>query len=224
MNSYDLRRELEDRKSRKNLLQSQKTDKEIKIEELATVIENTTKARWVVAEVSRLTQAKLTDYIESMVTMAIRSVYDRPFYFLTKFDISRNKSECQLLIYEGELKPREEMLKESFQPQGEEGGGLLDVISFALRVVLWSLQKPKSRNVILLDEPMKFLGALSIKAGELFRQVSHRLNLQLIVNTHDPDLMVIGDRVWTVTHDGKKSHVKQEGQQEKPTIRSRRIK
>jgi DNA repair ATPase RecN len=91
--------------------------------------------------------------------------------------------------------------------ENELGGGIVDICSFSLRVVLWTMEAPRSRNVFILDEPGKNLGALLPLFGQMLREVSHKLNFQLIIITHDEALAEMADRVFVVTHDGRESHV-----------------
>jgi DNA repair exonuclease SbcCD ATPase subunit len=190
------RKQIEDMKSKKELLLQQKEQKEGLIKKKRMVIEDTTKARWVLNQVSLLTQKKFQEHVERLVTFALQSIYDRDLRFVTKFDIVRNKAECQLLVQEGN--------KEPFEPEEEMGGGILDVISFALRVVLWSLRKPRSRNVLYLDEPWRFIGKGSLlkKAVNMMKEVSKRLNLQMIINTHISEIAEMADKAWIVQHNG----------------------
>ena len=158
------------------------------------------KARWVLSEVARLTQERFKEKVESLATMAIRAVFDRPFDFVLEFERKRNKLECRPVVKEGDAE---------YVPKDDMGGGIIDVLSFALRVVLWSMQRPRSRNTIILDEPMKYVGKgeLLDRAGRMLREVSRGLGLQLILVTHEPQLIEIADRAYSVKHDGKRSVV-----------------
>jgi len=156
------------------------------------------KARWVITEASRINQQFFKDKVESLVTMAIQSVFDRPFEFKLIMERKRNKLECRPVIMEGE---------NEYSPKDEMGGGLVDIISFAFRVVLWSVEKPRSRSIFILDEPFKFTGALVGRAGEMVKELSKTLGIQIIIVTHDEALKEIADVAYTVTHDGTKSHV-----------------
>jgi len=199
------REQVDRQKTEKELLEQQLQQQVLEIRRRKKHTENLIKARWVVSEVARLTQSKFTDYVESLVTMAIRSVFDRPYQFLVDFQIKRNKSECYLSVQEGDWEP--------YVPKDEQGGGIVDVISFALRVVLWSLQKPRSRNLIVLDEPLKNMGSLMAYGGEMLREISHRLGFQLLVVTHERQLADMGDRVWEVKHNGVFSEVSLMGEE-----------
>ncbi len=197
------RKFLEAKQSEKILLTKQLADKKDAAVRKKRNVEYLLKARWVLAEAAKITQQQFSECVQNMVTMAIQAVYGLPLKFLVNFEIKRNKAECQLLVQEGD--------KEPFVPKDEMGGGLLDVISFALRVVLWSLERPRSNNVLLLDEPLKFLGKgeLLNKAAIMVKDISHRLGLQIIINTHEPELLEIADRGWMVSYDGIKSSVEE---------------
>jgi hypothetical protein len=187
-------------KVKKELLETNLVNKVAELGVIKIRNEAQVKARWVLTEVSQQTQRRFQDKVERLLTMAIQTVFDRPFEFKLEFERKRNKMECKPTIIEGD--------RIYDDPEYDLGGGVLDIISFAFRIVLWSLQNPRSRNVIILDEPMKNMGKLISLGGQVLREISHSLNLQLIIVTHDDELIDIGDRVFQVTHDGIKSHIK----------------
>jgi len=201
---FDFQEHLKIKQAEKYVFQKELVQSEEFLTKLKENFENLIKARFIIAEVAKLTQTKFTSYVEQLVTMAIKSIFDRPFQFKVDFDLKRNKSECFLRIQEGED-------EEPFVPKDELGGGMLDTISFALRIVLWSLQNPKSTNTILLDEPFKFVGQdeLLDRAGQMLKEISQRMSIQFIITTHQPKLTEIADKAWKVEHNGKYSKVTQ---------------
>ena len=79
------------------------------------------------------------------------------------------------------------------------GGGAVDVAAFALRVASWSMQHPRSRATIILDEPMRFLSTdLQPKASEMLKQLSEKLGLQFIIITHEEELADEADKVFEI--------------------------
>lgn len=197
------RKWLEDQKTEKAYLVKEIGLKENSIDARKTIVERQIKARWVLSEVSRLTQTAFKRDVENLVTMVIRSVLDQPLTFCVDFEIKRNKSECLLRVRERGNEP--------YVPKEEQGGGLVDVISIALRVVFWSLQKPRSRNVFLLDEPTPNIGKGKPlrRLGNVLRELSHRLKVQFILVSHESNLIDTADRAWYVWHDGICSIVEQ---------------
>ncbi len=163
--------------------------------------EDATSARWVLSEVMRITQSQFKDRIENLVTAAIRSVFDRPFAFHMEFKIQRGKSECLFSVSEGDIVYDD--------IENELGGGMLDIIAFALRIVLWSMKNPKSDHVMIADEPFRFVGDYVGDTGQMLQTLSREMGLQFILITHEEELAEVADRAWRVSHDGKFSTVSQ---------------
>jgi DNA repair exonuclease SbcCD ATPase subunit len=162
---------------------------------------NHTKARFVLVEVSRQTQERLKTVIEQLVNLCLNEVFpDRNFNFKADFQIKRNKMECEFLV---------EVDGHEYSPKDDMGGSILDIISFALRTILWSFENPRSRNVIIMDEPFRFSGRLITKAVQMVKELSDKLGIQFIINTHSEELIDIADRSWHVTNIKGKSMVKQ---------------
>jgi ABC-type lipoprotein export system ATPase subunit len=74
---------------------------------------------------------------------------------------------------------------------------------------LWSLENPKSRNVIIMDEPFRFSGRLITKAVTMVKELSDKLGIQFIINTHSDELIDIADRSWQVLNIKGQSIVEQ---------------
>lgn len=145
------------------------------------------------AVMAKQVQLETTVHIENLVTMAIQTVYEQPYTFHLLFEEKRNTISCTPIVKEGE---------NEFEPKHSMGGGVLDIIGFALRVVLWSMQEPRSRNVFILDEPFRYCGKLSIKAGQILKRLSEKLKFQVILVTHDDSLIDICDKVWFIEYRG----------------------
>lgn len=201
-NLHELETIITKKKAERSLLIQQKKDMQTKVEVLKTKSENHTKARWILSEVAKETQKSFQTKVETLVTSAIRAVFEeRPFQFKLIFEQKRNKFECRPVVMEGD---------NEYEPKDELGGGIIDIISFAFRVVLWHLENPRSRNLFVLDEPMKFVGKgdLLMRAGRMIKEISHRLGFQIIMVTHEPELAEIADKAWSVEHDGVKSNLR----------------
>ena len=157
------------------------------------------KLRWVFTEVARETQKEIKDRIENLITLAIRSVFDREFTFKIDLQNKNNRVYAVPTIIDGEHEFTD--IKEDL------GGGMIDIISLAFKIVLWSLESPKKRNIFIVDEPFRFTGKLVKKAGYMLKYLSKELNFQVIMVSHDDELIDICDRVYGVTHNGKHSVV-----------------
>lgn len=154
--------------------------------------------RFILTEASKIAQKRMKEEIETLITLAIRSVFDRPLTFKLTFEEKRNHVEARPTILEGD---------NEYVPKDDLGGGVIDIISFSFRIVLWHLENPRTRNIFILDEPFKFTGVLIEKAGEMLQYLAKELDFQVLMISHDDDLINICDRVYRTTHNGKETIV-----------------
>lgn len=71
------------------------------------------------------------------------------------------------------------------------GGGIIDVIAFALRVSVLMARKPLAQQILILDEPFKFVSAnFRDDVARVIETLSDQLNVQFIIVTHIPELMI----------------------------------
>lgn len=186
--------------ARRDVLRSKKMDYQNIIEKAIKQRDIAVKSRWVLTEVADMTQAIFKKKAESLVTMAIQPVFNRPFIF--ELEAGRRGDR---LIYTPVV------LEDSRRRDLEDdlGSSIIDIIGFALRVVFWGLTEPKSRNTFFLDEPMKWVGTGEelILTGMMLRRISHKLGIQLIIVTHEPKLAEFADTAYKVEFDGGKSYV-----------------
>lgn len=197
----DFKNRLNEAVGKKNLLEAQKVVKIKNLKQSENLYADLIKARFVITEVTKLTQERFKLRVESLITMVIRSVFDRDFEFELIMERKRNKFECRPIIKEN---------GNEFDPKFDRGGGLIDVISFAFRLVLWNLEKPRSRNVFILDEPFRFIGKGEMleRVGVMLKELSEKLNFQVIMITHEKQLENIADKVFQVSYKDGKSYIK----------------
>ena len=85
------------------------------------------------------------------------------------------------------------------KPQEARGGGIVDIISLALRVAMLQCGPGKIEGPLLLDEPAKHVSEEYItQVGEFLRQVSKSFNRQVIIVTHDRHLSEIADKSYRI--------------------------
>ena len=132
----EIRFDYENRFSRYMLLREQSAEKVRLIGEKKRLVEDYTQAKWVLTQALLLTEKRFSTYLESMVNFVLGSVYTEDLKFKATFEMDRGKPSCDLMVQDGENPP--------YYPKDETGGGILDVISFALRIILWSLKDPRS--------------------------------------------------------------------------------
>ncbi|ETR66913.1 MAG: chromosome segregation ATPase [Candidatus Magnetoglobus multicellularis str. Araruama] len=105
------------------------------------------------------------------------------------FISKRNKTECEIYLLDDD--------GNRVNPLDDNGGGLSDIVSFSLRMASWAISS--TDNLIVLDEPFKFLSKeLRPLAGNLLKELSNKLNLQVIMVTHDQEMIDIADKIFVV--------------------------
>jgi len=147
-------------------------------------------AQAIIQKVAQDTQSQLEIHISDIVSLAMETIFDDPYEFKIEFVVKRNKTECELIFEKDGV---------SIHPLSASGGGVIDTASFALRIALWTLMQPRSRNCIILDEPFKFLSKdLLPRASELLKELSEKLDLQFIIVTHLDELTECADKTFNV--------------------------
>lgn len=147
-------------------------------------------AREVIREVGLKTQQQLQFYISDITSLALNAVFDNPYELKVSFVQRRNKTECDLTFTRDELE---------IDPMEASGVGAIDVASFALRIASWSMMRPRSRNVIILDEPFRYLSEnYQEQASLMVKELSKKLGLQFIIVTHEQVLTEHADKVFEV--------------------------
>lgn len=149
---------------------------------------NFEEAREIINIVGLNTQKKLQFHISDITSLAMESVFPDPYKVLLEFIEKRNKTECSIQFErDGNLQ----------DPLDGGGHGAANVAAFALRIAAYSLQHPKPRNVMMLDEPFKDLSpAFHEPASEMVKQISKKLGIQFIIVSHKPEFAAHADRTF----------------------------
>jgi DNA repair exonuclease SbcCD ATPase subunit len=142
--------------------------------------------------------------LQETVTDALKFVFGPDFEFIIEMKETKGRTEAEFYVesdYDGE--------RVRTKPQDARGGGVVDIISIALRVALIQIYtNPVIRGPIILDEPGKHVSAdYTMKLATFLKQMSQTFNRQIIISTHQPDLANIADDSFTVELKGGKSIV-----------------
>lgn len=170
-----------------------------KLVELRKAISRHEQAKEILKAIGLKTQQQLQYHISDIASLALDAVFENPYELILEFVERRDKTECDIVfVKEGE----------KVDPLTESGGGAVDIASFALRIASWSMQNPKTRNTIFLDEPMKNLSPEYRERGStMLKTVSQRLGIQLIIINHEPILTSNADKVIKIGKKGKFSRI-----------------
>lgn len=201
MELIDLRKRFEQMKGRKIELENSIERKTDKIKTTDKYLSDLERVREIVRIVGLETQQALQFHISDIATLALESIFNEPYKLKLDLVERRNKTECDILF---------ERNGELFNPLDASGGGPVDVAAFALRIASWSMAVKRTRNTIILDEPMRFLSAeYQENASEMIKEISKKLGIQFIIITHEPTYAAYADRTFTVSIKNGVSQVKQ---------------
>lgn len=183
---------LNQKKVAKELLEIEVKDLQTKIKVHEESLVDHVEALDIMNVVSILVQQEFEEVVEVLVTQALKFVFGDNHSFEIDSKIARNQPEVHIfIVIDGE----------KFSPEDDEfSGGQADVISFALRVILWAIQYDRTRATLVFDEPFRNLhgteNAKSIR--EMTQYLSKMLNLQFIIVTQDKELTTMADAAFLV--------------------------
>lgn len=142
-----------------------------------------------VRELSLKAQTSCQERIASVVTRCLESVFGESKYrFKLLFEEKRNQTEarCVLLDAEGN----------EYDPLSDNGGGVVDVVCFGLRLACLMLIKPRPERVLILDEPFQALSAeYRPNLIALLEKLCNEFQMQVIMVTHIPELATRGHSI-----------------------------
>lgn len=147
------------------------------LKQLKRKIQAQEKARIILQELGEKHQKDFIEVVERLATSAINSVFDDKDYKF-RLDIQKKRNKLEI----------EPIIEENGQYIGikDMGNGILPIIGFALRVILWNILSKKTRPIFFLDEPIKgsLGGELLKRAFQVFKDIADELEIQLIIITH----------------------------------------
>jgi recombinational DNA repair ATPase RecF len=197
-----IRQELEQRKGARNKVKKDLKNSKKERTRQNLKLQQTEKALEISKQVGLKTQQELEYHINNLVSAAITSVFpDNPYKFRALFIERRGKTECDLMLErDGEL----------VNALNSAGGGVVDVVSLALRIASLSMKSNHIHPVLLLDEPFKHLSIdLQNRAEQMLYELASKVNIQIICNSHTISGIENADRVFQSTIKNGRSIIKQ---------------
>lgn len=185
----NLRTQLDRKKWKKELIESDIKQDKIKLKKLNLELERSEKAKEIIHIVAKKTQEKLEIKLSTLVSLAMHSIFPNPYNLKTEFISRRGKIEADLYFEKNDT---------LYNPMRSVGGGAVDIASLSLRFSSWVLQTyPKTRSIMFLDEPLKWLKGKGLpeKGAEVIKEISKKLGIQIIMISHDPELIDSADNL-----------------------------
>jgi len=184
---------------KKKNLESRKKEITECLDELREKSDIIDKAASLIQKVAQETQSNIVFHIGNIVDKALETVFQDEYKFNFNFVQKRGKVEAEYFLIRNDGTEVDII--------NGAGGGVIDIVSFALRIAVWTLSN-NVQNVIVLDEPFRFLSQdLQERAGEILKELSDKLKLQFIIVTHNDKLMNYADKLFVIEKKGNYSYL-----------------
>lgn len=164
-------------------------DKEIKYEDLLT------KVILLFQKTATYAREQSKRQIEDLVTRCLQFIFETDIEFLIELSEKRSVPNAEFYVRSN----YDEGYSIITKPELERGGGVVDIISIALRIAFIQLHKPVLQGPIILDEPGKHVSEDYIfNLGDFLSKSSSLFKRQIIMVTHNAHLAQICDKSYSV--------------------------
>lgn len=134
------------------------------------------------------------EQVEILVTDALRYVFGPHLEFQVVAEQRAGRPEADFYVVSSYGTHRVQN-----RPQDARGGGVVDVVSLALRTALLLLARPRLAGPVVLDEPAKHVSEEYIaRVASFLKETSASFDRQVIMITHNQHLAHAGDRAYLV--------------------------
>ncbi|MFB4211196.1 ATP-binding protein [Shouchella sp. JSM 1781072] len=190
---------------KRNVIQERVNDAKVALEEYAETLDTYEKARILLQQSAEYARKQAKQQMETLVTNALQYVFGPMISFEIELEEHGNRAVAEMYVvsdYDG--------MKVKTKPQDARGGGVVDIVTLALRVALMETTQPKQAGPLLLDEPGKHVsGEYTHYLYEFLKSLSTMFGRQIIMITHNHHLTESSDRALMVTIRDGISHVEE---------------
>lgn len=143
------------------------------------------------ADFSRLQSSK---EIEAIVTTCLDLVFSSKMEFKIELSQLRGKNSAEFFIIE-----MDEDKKYTYKIEDTRGGGVIDILSLALRIAFILKIHPTINGPIVLDEPAKHVSDDYVfNIADFIKKISEEFGKQIIIISHNEHLASIGDKSYKI--------------------------
>ena len=173
--------------------ESQLNAKKLRIEELRKLSEVLAQCKNLLERCNIASRDFIKAEVEHLTTHALQATLGDPnIQFKINFEIKRGQVEANFVLakHQDNVTVEEDILRSS-------GGGIVDIIGFALKII--TLELLKIPGPLVLDEPGKHISEHYIDNFSKFvSQVSKTFNRQIIIVTHTGRLIPFASNIIEV--------------------------
>ena len=176
-----------------NILLSQQFESDNKIKEYKSNEILYSKAIELLSLVQKISRDKIKDAFENIVSHALNYIFESDKYsFHLVFGRRGNLQELNFAVQTPDK-------NEPLDPMTTDAGGTLNVISFALRIVLMEVASPKINGFIISDESFANLSEDYVeRASQFLKEINQKMGRQIIAISHQPKMLESADQLIEV--------------------------
>jgi DNA repair exonuclease SbcCD ATPase subunit len=133
--------------------------------------------------------------IESLVTQGLQTIFERDDYrFTINMEVKRNVMTATPIVFS-------KFQGEDFgvDPMDGRGGGLCDVISFLLQIIVLLAFSSKFERILICDETFKHVSRQFLpNVAEFLTYLNEKTGIQMILVTHQNELADVAEKHFEV--------------------------
>lgn len=192
--SQESKKKIIDENKEKKIKELKSIEKEKELLELVNIL---------LQKTSNFAREQSKNQIEQLTSNCIQFIFENNSKFRIEIDELYNKASAEFFIVD-----EEENIEIKTRPMESRGGGLVDIISLALRISFLQLYKPLIDGPLILDEPAKHVSEEYIyNVADFLKRSSEMFNRQIIIVTHNTHLASITPNVYKITNKNNTSIV-----------------
>lgn len=186
---------------KKEKLIEQVNESRLELNEILDNIELLEKVVILYQKTSEFAREQAKVQIESLVSKCLQFIFESNIEFVIEIEELRNKANAEFYV----VTENEDIVIKT-KPELSRGGGVVDIVSLALRIAFLQIHKPSIEGPLILDEPAKHVSDEYIfNVADFLKQTSDMFNRQIIMVTHNQHLSQISNYSYHVELDGATS-------------------
>lgn len=189
--------------SRKKLLEERKIKYKSDKKELEKELELLSSVNVLLQKTSNFAREQSKRQIEQLTTNCMQFIFDNESKFEIDIQELYGKASAEFYIVD-----KVDDLEVRTRPIESRGGGLVDILSLALRISFLQLYKPLIGGPLVLDEPGKHVSEEYIhNVADFLKRSSEMFSRQVIMVTHNAHLASIATNSYKVDNINNTSSV-----------------
>lgn len=202
----DLSRSIQIQQGRKQTIQQNKHNLDTSISTQEESITNHEKALTILQELESTWRGVYEEALAALGTKGLSAIWQKDIQVVLESSVKRGVANLDIVLVKEGQKVR---------IKGGSGGSIAQILTVILRILITTSSRPALRPLLALDEPFSQVAEEHRPAlGQLLKELTSRLGLQLLFVSHERELADYADVVYEVKEDGKVVQVKREDERE----------